>query len=157
MNTLIIYDSSFDNTRRIADDISWGMGGNAWVVHVDDDYGQYLRECDMLVVGSPTHGGFPTPPIQDFLRGVTADEIGNMPIAAFDTRVHGRWLKVIGFAADKIARRLEHKGGKLVMPPEGFYVEGKEGPIDVGEEARAKNWGGLLEETARKHVTAKAL
>ena len=27
------------------------------------------------------------------------------------------------------------------MPPEGFYVEGKEGPLKQGELERAKEWG----------------
>ncbi|KKR94701.1 MAG: Flavodoxin, partial [Candidatus Roizmanbacteria bacterium GW2011_GWA1_41_13] len=69
-------------------------------------------------------------------------------ISAFDTRFakdeHGFGLKVlmntIGFAAEKIAKSLQNKGGTLVVPAEGFIVTGREGPLKKGELERAAEW-----------------
>jgi hypothetical protein len=52
-----------------------------------------------------------------------------------------------GYAAKPIADRLERKGGRLVVPPEGFFVEGTEGPLAAGELKRAAEWASRLKAT----------
>ena len=50
-----------------------------------------------------------------------------------------------GYAAKRIAGQLQKCGGVLVALPEGFMVEGTEGPLSPGEEERARAWAaGLL-------------
>ncbi len=49
-------------------------------------------------------------------------------------------VKTGGYAATRIANRLTKSGGRLVMPPEGFFVEGTEGPLKKGELERATDW-----------------
>ena len=39
-----------------------------------------------------------------------------------------------------ITDRLEKKEGELIIPPEGFFVEGSEGPLKEGELDRAADW-----------------
>jgi hypothetical protein len=58
--------------------------------------------------------------------------------AAFDTRVTSRWA---GGAAYAIARRLRRHGYHLVVPPEGFLIDGLLGPLRQDERARARMWG----------------
>ena len=75
-------------------------------------------------------------------------------MAAFDTRLtQGNidatpvlpfFVKLFGYAAEPIAKELQKKGGVLVLPPEGFYVEGTEGPLVQGELERAATWAGKL-------------
>jgi flavodoxin I len=70
-------------------------------------------------------------------------------VTAFDTRLSAReknpalrlLLKTVGYAAGRIADSLAAKGGKLAAPPEGFIVEGREGPLREGELERAAAWG----------------
>ena len=49
-------------------------------------------------------------------------------------------MSVIHYAAERIARELTKKGGRLVAEPEGFIVEQKEGPLKQGELERADHW-----------------
>jgi hypothetical protein len=49
-------------------------------------------------------------------------------------------VNVFGYAAKPISDRLEKKGGELAVPPEGFYVDGTEGPLTEGELERAADW-----------------
>jgi flavodoxin len=49
-------------------------------------------------------------------------------------------VNLFGYAAKPIADRLEKKGGERIMPPEGFFVEGTEGPLKEGELERAADW-----------------
>jgi flavodoxin len=113
-----------------------------------------LEGLDLLIAGSPTHGGRPSPGMQKFLNKIPADSLKGVKVAAFDTRFeksgHGIGLRllmtVINFAAPRIAKALKSKGGRLIAEPEGFIVEGKEGPLKEGELERASSWAkGILE------------
>ena len=49
-------------------------------------------------------------------------------------------------AAKPIINKLTSKGGQLVLPPEGFYVEGMEGPLLEGELDRAVKWADEIQQ-----------
>jgi hypothetical protein len=49
-----------------------------------------------------------------------------------------------GYAAPRIAGKLKKRGGNQVVPPEGFFVKGKEGPLKEGELERAASWANLI-------------
>ena len=49
-------------------------------------------------------------------------------------------VKIFGYAAKPIADRLVKKGGKLIAAPEGFFVEGTEGPLTEEELERTEKW-----------------
>ncbi len=140
MRTLVVYDSIYGNTEKIAKAIGGAVTGEARVARAGELNPAQLGLVDLLVVGSPTQGGRPTQPVQDFLAGIPATAIKGVRVAAFDTRYAGRFVRVFGYAADKIASSLETKGGTLVSPPEGFFVTGKKGPIKDGELERAVSW-----------------
>jgi flavodoxin len=151
MKALIVYDSLYGNTEKIAKAIADAVGGEAKPaskVNVAE-----LNGLDLLIAGSPTHGGRPSPGIQEFLNKIPTGSLKGIRVAAFDTRFakseHGIGLKllmaVINFAAPRIAKALETKGGNLVVEPEGFIVSGKEGPLKEGELNRATFWAkGIL-------------
>ena len=83
------------------------------------------------------------------LDRIPGQGLQRVQVAAFDTRIATEdmdsWLltflvKRFGYAAKPIADRLQQKAGELVVPPEGFVVQGKEGPLRQGELARAADW-----------------
>ncbi len=47
---------------------------------------------------------------------------------------------LVAFAVVKLASS-RAKGGQAILPPEGFIVEDKEGPLRAGELERAAGWG----------------
>ncbi|MGW2248713.1 flavodoxin family protein [Kitasatospora sp. NPDC001660] len=61
--------------------------------------------------------------------------------AAFDTRVGTPFA---GGAAEGIAQRLSRHHYDVVAEPEGFIVEGADGPLRSGELDRARAWGAGL-------------
>jgi flavodoxin len=99
-----------------------------------------LKAFDLLIVGSPTMGGRPSQPMQTFLSSIPVDVLKDKNVLAFDTRLKAGWVKVFGFAAEKIARSLTGKGGKLLAPPAGFIVLGSNGPLKEGELEKAGVW-----------------
>ena len=146
MKALIVYDSVYGNTEKIAKAVADAIApsGEVKVVQAGEANPPELESTDLLIVGSPTHGGRPTPPVQDFLNKVP--KLQGINVAAFDTRSQSKFARVFGNAAGRIARNLEKKGGTLVASPEGFLVTGTKGPLKEGELERAAGWAkGMLE------------
>jgi flavodoxin len=157
MNTVIIFDSLFGNTEKIAHAIGKGISGNVKVIPAEKANFSVLKGINLLIAGSPTHGGKPSPEMQKFLNSIPQRALNNVYIATFDTRFyyqdHGIGLKllmnILKFAAARIEKQLVKKEGTSVIKPEGFFVEGKEGPLMQGELKRATAWG----KTIKKSLT----
>jgi len=143
--TLVIYDSIYGNTERIAQTIAEATGGLVRRA-VDVQPGDWAG-LDLLIVGSPTHGGWYTEAIRDLLKATPA--LAGVKVACFDTRTRSKiGAFLFGFAAPRIARSLQASGGRLVAPPEGFIVSGTQGPLLAGELERAAGWARRLVEDA---------
>jgi len=142
VEALVVYDSQYGNTERIAQAIGEAIGSQ--VVRVGDVSPAELKEFDLLIVGSPTHGGWYTPGVKGLLEALPLLE--GFKVAAFDTRTVSIWNRLLpfGYAAPRIARKLEGNGGNLLAPPEGFVVLGIEGPLKDGELERAAGWASGL-------------
>jgi flavodoxin I len=143
MKVLIIYDSAYGNTEKIARAIGDALGSenDIEVIKVNNANPDQVTGLQLFIVGSPTYAGRPTPPILDYLNKVPETAINGINVAAFDTRVSAKFARIFGYASDKIAATLKKKGGNLVANPEGFIVNGKEGPLQEGELEHAKTWG----------------
>jgi flavodoxin len=147
MKAMVVYDSVHGNTEAIAKAIGGALSEETEVVRAGEAAPTNLETLDLLLVGAPTYGGRPTPSVREFLAKVERGALAGLRVAAFDTRMPAMWVRIFGFAAGKIARRLTRLGASLAAPPEGFYVEGTEGPLVDGEEQRAAAWAqGLIED-----------
>jgi flavodoxin I len=142
MKAVIVYDSVYGNTEKIARAIAEAItpSNEIKVLRAGEANPSELASIDLLIVGSPTHGGRPTPAIQDFLNKVIQSSLKGINVAAFDTRTQAKLAKVFGYAAGRIAGSLKKKGGTLIGPPEGFLVTGTKGPLKEGEPERAAAW-----------------
>lgn len=148
MKALIVYDSAYGNTTKIAQAIYGALKDDNRVslIPADRDEGISVDDFDLLVVGSPTQGGRATIPVQEFLNRLP--RLNGKKVAVFDTRFskqgHGFGLrlvmKAVGFAASKMAEVVTKKGGNVIALPEGFIVNDKTGPLKDGELERAEKW-----------------
>ncbi len=146
MKVLIVYDSVFGNTEQVAQAIGNALGSQEDVetLRVSNVEPEKLTGLELLIVGSPTHGGRPTPVIQDFLNRVSEPAIRGINVAAFDTRLSTRLVGIFGYAAGRIADSLKRKGGTIIASPEGFFVKGGKGPLKEGELERAASWAKVI-------------
>jgi flavodoxin len=145
MNALVVYDSRYENTERIAQAIADALGefGEARAVRLDPAHPLEFQGVDMFIVGCPTQGWRPTPTIQSFLEEVSSEEFRGLAVACFDTRFRlPHWMS--GSASKVMARKLKEKGVSLLVPPESFFVKGTEGPLRSGEVDRAATWARTL-------------
>lgn len=148
MKALIVYDSVYGNTEKIAGAIAEAIAasGEVKALRAGEANPSELESLDLLIVGSPTHGGRPMSAVQDFLNKVTQQSLKGIKVAAFDTRATSKFAKIFGNAAGRIAGHLTKKGGVLIASPEGFLVTGTKGPLKEEELERAAGWAkGILE------------
>jgi flavodoxin len=148
---MVVYDSVFGNTEQVAQAIGTALGSpeDIMTCRVTEVKTEQLMGLEVLVVGSPTRAFQPTPATRQLLKGIPAHGLDGVKVAAFDTRILVEdvdsailtfMVKLFGWAAKPIADRLKRKGGALAVPPEGFIVEGTEGPLREGELERAAAW-----------------
>jgi flavodoxin len=165
MKAMVVYDSAFGNTEQIAQAIGSALGfpENVEILRVGNVKPEQLTGLELLIVGSPTQKFRPTSAISNLLKSIPKNGLKGVKVAAFDTRITMEEIessvpmlrilvKIFGYAAKPIADRLKKKGGELIMPPEGFYVEGTEGPLKEGELVRAADWAKLIDESRNTKV-----
>lgn len=158
MKTIVIFDSIYGNTKAIAEAIGRGITGDVEVLNVKDADFSELKNFDLLVVGSPTHGGRPSKDAKAFLESIPRNALKNIHVAAFDTNVSSEGkgfftrtvINFFAFAAKPILDSLKKKGGMAVTDPEGFIVEGREGPLKAGELERATRWAKEINQKLNK-------
>ena len=156
MKILIVYDSLYGNTEIIAQIIKHTLEekNQVEICRVGELKPEQLNGIQYLIVGSPTQQFRPTAAMRTFLGNLPKDRLKGIRVAAFDTRLtQGEidknpplpfFVRIYGFAARRIVKQLQKKGGELVLPAEGFLVEGMKGPLVKGEVERAEAWARKL-------------
>ncbi|HJQ94117.1 MAG TPA: flavodoxin domain-containing protein [Acidimicrobiia bacterium] len=159
LKIMVLYESLFGNTERVARAIADGLAqkGEVTLASFSEASVDYA-EPDLIILGGPTHGWGLTRPSsrtqpgsQGYSLGVRewlekAPQGDGRKAAAFDTRFDKpRWLT--GSAAVRIGRELGKLGYHLLVAPESFFVPHTRGPLQDGEEQRARRWGAELADT----------
>lgn len=158
MSALIVVESYFGNTRRIAEcvgDVLRAEGFEPEIVDSQEAPAQLPEALDLLVVGAPTHdlglstpesrhaacarSGQPEPAlgIRDWVEQLVAP--AQPPwVAIFDTRFGHPWLP--GSAAAQASVMLSSKGFRVLPGRATFRVQGVTGPLERGAEDKARRW-----------------
>jgi Flavodoxin len=165
MRALVVYESMYGNTRKIAQAIAEGISEGLEVksIEVGDAALEIPDDVDLLVVGGPTHAhgmsrtATRASAATQFAKPLVSDGIGirewldavRPPIrrihaAAFDTRARiPAWAS--GSAANGFAKLLEGSGFRLIQKPRSFFIQTKAEPVDdllaTGELEQARAWG----------------
>ena len=162
MKSIVVFESMFGNTERVARAIAEGLQrcGDVELVEVGDA-DPALDFVDLLVVGGPTHafgmsrestradaqrqagdsvlvsrhGG-----VREWAAQLAGVQAG--ALATFDTKAHK--ARHLPGCARGLAKTLRRRGYTLAVPAESFLVEDVRGPLTDGELARASRWGAEL-------------
>ncbi|HEY8911855.1 flavodoxin family protein [Lacisediminihabitans sp.] len=177
MKALVIYESMFGNTRKIAEQIAAGLAGSSTVVlvRVHDADPQGIGLADLVVVGAPTHvHGMSMPATRAAAAAMSNDpqrhlalESGALGVgvrewldtappgsglfAAFDTRRDMARI-LTGAASASIGKTLARRGLRQVARRSSFLVDENEA-IKAGELERARAWGEQIGRLATAALT----
>lgn len=155
MRALVVFETSYGNTRQVAEKVRDGLAETLDVDlrSTEDTRPLDLADYQLLVLGAPTHAlGLSTPEsraqaqhrshggdtggLRDWLFRIGPDYTG--AVAAFDTRTgrHRRWP---GSATRAIAKELRRSGVRL-LDKRSFLVATATGPLRDGELYQARLW-----------------
>ncbi len=155
MKIMVIFDSFYGNTEKIAESIGKALqpGHTVSVVRTCKATSRDVEMAEGLIVGSPTRAFRPSEATVEFLKFLPNYCLEGKKAAAFDTRISTddispKFLQFMinlgGYAAKPIAKLLAKKGASTPLAAEGFFVNGKEGPLKDGELERAGAWAKSL-------------
>ncbi|HET7450897.1 MAG TPA: flavodoxin domain-containing protein [Gaiellaceae bacterium] len=146
MHAVVIYDSKFGNTEKIAQAIARGLSAHGDVRVMSTGEATPTERPDLLLLGGPTQKRGASPGLRDFMEALPA-ALRGVPAAVFDTRYRGAtWL--FGSAAAEAAKAIRAAGGDVVAEPESFFIVRK-GPmerqtLEPRETERAEQWAAAL-------------
>ena len=157
MNALVLYESQFGNTEKIAEAIALAVQEHmptrlASVAEVKDLHAA-TANVDLLVIGGPTQKHGLSPGLRHLVRGLGHGALQGVKAATFDTRLHGPKV-MTGSAATTLRHRLRRAGATMLVEEATFAVAGTEGPLDPGEVERARRFAEQLAKTAELRGTA---
>jgi len=147
MKGIVVYDTSYGNTKKIAETITETLkesGIEVDLLDVKEVKKLSAKDHNFLVLGSPTRFGTMSFAIRSFLGKVKSEEWMNKPFAAFDTENPENLEKKEWSAAEKIAAKLRDKKMNQLLPVLKALVFGQKGPIQEGEIERTKEYARSL-------------
>ncbi len=154
MKALVVVESCFGNTQKVAEQIADGLrsvGADVDVAYASDT--PQIANIDLLVIGAPTHNrGLPKPTsrkqaeergghsqstgVAEWIQ--TLPQLKGQRVAVFATKVDRAFA---GSAATVIRKRVKMLHAEVVGC-EDFIIQ--EGHLADGEVERAKQWGASL-------------
>jgi menaquinone-dependent protoporphyrinogen IX oxidase len=148
MKGIVVYDTSYGNTKTIAETIAETLKESGIEVDLFDvKHVKKLsaEDYNFLVLGSPTRFGTMSFSIKGFLGKVKSEEWMNKPFIAFDTEnpeniERARSENKEWSAAEKIAAKLIEKKMNQLLPVLKALVLGQKGPLVEGEIERTKEY-----------------
>lgn len=174
MQALVVYESMYCNTHRVAQAVAEGLASSielADVVEVCHSPRHIRADVGLLVVGGPSRA---------FTRrstkptGVPPTEVRPMRVCGIDLR---EWLDLVqietplraaafvtqasrrfrhaGAEVDRAHQRLTRLGASVIAPLASYYVVGKQGVLLDHQLQRAREWGEHLARAAQ--VPARSL
>ena len=143
MKVLIVYESRYGNTKRVAETIGEGMreveGIETTLSDVKDVDLATIPSYDAIVVGGPNHMGGPTGGIKKFINKLGTLPLDAKSFAVFDTYMSKDFEK----AMKKMEQRIHEKAPilKMIAPGLSIQVQGMKGPVLEGEFRKCREFG----------------
>ncbi len=139
MNVLVVYESKFGNTEKVARAVAETLKKHVTVrfVSVNDPFPRDFHDVNLLVVGSPNHRAGISEPMNAFLAKF--QDLNGIWVAVFDTRIKGPQI-LSRPVSQVLGKDLRKRGGTLIVQPESFFVYEREAYLYDGELNRAVKW-----------------
>ena len=154
MKSIVIYDSVYGNTEKIAQAIGKVLQskGASRVVSIKETTVEDLKGIEMLLVGSPTQAFNMLPAVdlvEESAEGQPVRHQGGCLRHAHGCQESQQQIPDLHGILLGLCRREDRQGAgqqgrQPDRKPEGFFVDGREGPMTEGELERAETWAKKL-------------
>ena len=143
MKVIIVYESKYGNTKRVAETIIEGINEIGEI----DVFFKELKEVklenvpdhDAILIGSPNHMGGATKGIKGFIEKLGKLQLNEKMFAVFDTYTKKDFEKGVKNMEKLIAEKV--LGLKQIVPGLSIEVQGVKGPIVETELPKCREFG----------------
>ncbi|MFX1411925.1 MAG: flavodoxin family protein [Promethearchaeota archaeon] len=143
MKILIVYDTKYGNTKKVAELIAEGINsveGNEIAINNVKDVDLNKEDSyDMILIGSPNHMGSHIKSVKKFVNNLSEAPLKVNSFAVFDTYLSKDFEK----AVKKMEKQISEKMPDLNKVASGLSikVEGMKGPITEEDLPKCKEFG----------------
>ena len=154
MKAVVVYDSQYGNTEKLAQALARGMesgGIDAECIKVNMVDVKQMVHYDLIAVGGPTHIAGVSKPMKKFLEDLRTVDLKGKRGFCFDTRNESRFNAFdINSAGKRIEGKMKRMKVEMLKPKVSVIVEGREGPLEDGASKRFEDVGRELAELLKK-------
>lgn len=162
---LVVYDTRYGNTWKVAEALTEGLGSVAGVVAtcrpVDQVHSDDLEQAGCVVIGGPTEFFSTSHHVKEFFQRIGGYDLHRKYGFAFDTHAHGRFS---GSAAKSIERTMKALGMSMLEPrqsaftadPAGGGGTGRRPSLEPGSEEHFRALGAELGRALLEHPLLEA-
>jgi flavodoxin len=141
-HVLVIYDTTFGNTKRLAEEIAAGIQDAGEITCEVKHHKKLNREdftrFDALLFGGPIHAAMATRGVKGAIKRAAKAGLDDKLVSTFDTHMghEGRGVRNMEKLLTKVA-----SGARLISPGFSCLVEGFRGPLSEEEIPKAREFG----------------
>ncbi len=145
-SAIIIYESLYGNTKKVADAIAEGIRQRGdvecRVVKTGEIHTDEICDYDAIIFGCPNHNQAPALNMSRFLERAAIVHVKGKVGGVFDTYTGGNK----GVALGKLGQIIKEKFEGIDLVGAGFSakVDGRKGPLAEGEEDKAREFGIMI-------------
>ena len=144
VEVIIIYDTKYGNTQRVAELIAEGIGEIGEIKPVISNFKNIknindLNNYDVILIGAPAHFGAPSKAIMKFIDKLTKINLQGKQFACFDTYLGEDFEKAVKKMEEKIIQKLPDF--RQIASGLSIKVQGMKGPIIEEEIPKCKEFG----------------
>ncbi len=149
MDVLIVYDSFYGNTLRVAEMFANAFGKHfvsTMVEHVDKIGEDEFERANLVIVGSPTRGFRATRALVTFLV-MAIKKHPEKAYFVFDTRMDQedikskilkKMMQKFGYGVNHLEKIIRKGKGNILLAGKGFSVSSSEGPLKPGVDSEVE-------------------
>ncbi len=143
MKILIVYDTKYGNTKKVAELIGEGLkkveGNTVSVENVKEIDVEKEQTFDLILFGSPNHAGSHTNTVKKFIENLPNASLKGNSFAVFDTYMGENFEKATGKMEEQITKVTPNM--KKLSSGLSIKVGGMEGPIVDEDLPKCKEFG----------------
>ncbi|MFX0081914.1 MAG: flavodoxin family protein [Candidatus Hodarchaeota archaeon] len=143
MKVLIVYDTKYGNTRKVAELIGEGLKtieeNEVTIANVKEIDLNKDQIYDLILVGSPNHMGTHTESVRKFIKGLRDALLKGKSFAVFDTYMSKDYEK----AVKRMEKQINMVIPNMARASSGLSIKvgGKKGPIVEEDLPKCKEFG----------------
>lgn len=155
MKSLVLFESAYGNTERIAREIAQHLEeyGVVTLLHATEASSADINVYDLLVIGSPTQYKKASPTMRGWLEGLPYKGLSGFMCAVYDTR-YKQPLWRSGSAGKQLGKQVRKLGGVMLLESESFFVSSGAGELLAGELERVSTWVKNLQQAHQEYQRA---